>query len=97
MLALLPALVVEGNYMELNNITAAVFGTTLENRSFIPAAFGDFNSDKLTDMVVLKHDKKMVAVLLATEILFYFGTIYIDTKLLGKFGIFLSNFRSYFH
>ena len=24
------------------------------------------------------------AVLLATEILFYFGTIYIDTKLLGK-------------
>ena len=67
MLALLPALVVEGNYMELNNITAAVFGTTLENRSFIPAAFGDFNSDKLTDMVVLKHDKKMVAVLLATE------------------------------
>ena len=37
------------------------------------------------------------AVLLATEILFYFGTIYIDTKLLGKFGIFLSNFRSYFH
>ena len=25
------------------------------------------------------------AVLLATEILFYFGTIYIDTKLLGKF------------
>ena len=53
MLALLPALVVEGNYMELNNITAAVFGTTLENRSFTPAAFGDFNSDKLRDMVVL--------------------------------------------
>ena len=25
------------------------------------------------------------ALLLATEILFYFGTIYIDTKLLGKF------------
>ena len=27
------------------------------------------------------------AVLLVTELLFYFGTIYIDTKLLGKFGI----------
>ena len=37
------------------------------------------------------------AVLLATEILFYFGTIYIDTKLLGKFWIFSSNFLSYFH
>ena len=64
---LLPALVVKGNYMELTNITSAVFGTTQANRSFIPAAFGDFNSDKLTDMVVLKHSEKTVAVLLATE------------------------------
>ena len=64
---LLPALVVKGNYMELTNITSAVFGTTQANRSFIPAAFGDFNSDKLTDMVVLKDSEKTVAVLLATE------------------------------
>ena len=68
LVALLPALVVvEGNYMELTNITAAVFGTNQANRSFIPAAFGDFNSDKLTDMVVLKDSEKTVAVLLATE------------------------------
>lgn len=65
-MALLPALV-NGDYMELTNITAAVFGTTQANRSFIPAAFGDFNSDKLTDMVVLKDSEKTVAVLLATE------------------------------
>jgi len=64
--ALLPALV-NGDYMALTNITAAVFGTTQANRSFIPAAFGDFNSDKLTDMVVLKDSEKTVAVLLATE------------------------------
>ena len=31
------------------------------------ASPGDFNSDKSIDMVVLKHDKKMVAVLLATK------------------------------
>ena len=66
LLALLPALV-RCDYMELNNITTAVFGTTLDNRSFIPAAFGDFNSDKLTDMVVLRHDRHVVEVLLATE------------------------------
>ena len=66
LVALLPALV-NGDYMALTNITAAVFGTTQANRSFIPAAFGDFNSDKLTDMVVLKDSEKTVAVLLATE------------------------------
>ena len=30
-------------------------------------------------------------IILATEILFYFGTIYIDTKLLGKLDIFTQN------
>jgi len=53
--------------MDLTNITEAVFGQTKEKRSFIPAAFGDFNSDKQTDMVVLTDGQKSVAVLLATE------------------------------
>ena len=66
LMVLLPALV-KGDYMELTNITTAVFGTTKANRSFIPAAFGDFNSDKLTDMVVLKDNERTVAVLVATE------------------------------
>ena len=44
-----------------------MFGTSPESRSFIPAAFGDFNSDKLTDLVVLKNDRLAVEVLLARE------------------------------
>ena len=53
--------------LDLTNITEAVFGHTKDKRSFIPAAFGDFNSDKQTDLVVLKDMQKAVAVLLATE------------------------------
>lgn len=53
--------------LDLTNITRAVFGQTKEKRSFIPAAFGDFNSDKQTDLIVLKDMQKAVAVLLATE------------------------------
>ena len=53
--------------LDLTNITQAVFGQTKEKRSFIPAAFGDFNSDKQTDLIVLKDMQKAVAVLLATE------------------------------
>ena len=52
---------------DLLNITEAVFGHTKDKRSFIPAAFGDFNSAKQTDLVVLKDKQKAVAVLLATE------------------------------
>ena len=50
---------------DLNDITDSVFGN--EGNSFLPAAFGDFNSDKLTDIIVLKKDRKSVAVLLASE------------------------------
>ena len=57
------------NYMaeayDLRDITDSVFGN--EGNSFLPAAFGDFNSDKLTDIIVLKKDRKSVAVLLASE------------------------------
>ena len=50
---------------DLRDITDSVFGN--EKNSFLPAAFGDFNSDKLTDIIVLKKDRKSVAVLLASE------------------------------
>lgn len=66
LLAVLPSLVIS-QYRDLTNITEAVFGRSPSNRSFIPAAFGDFNSDKLTDLIVLTDRQKTVAVLLATE------------------------------
>ena len=50
---------------DLRDITDSVFGN--EGTYFLPAAFGDFNSDKLTDIIVLKKDRKSVAVLLASE------------------------------
>ena len=50
---------------DLRDITSLVFGK--DENSFVPAAFGDFNSDKLTDIFVLKEDQKSVAVLLASE------------------------------
>ena len=50
---------------DLRDITSLVFGK--DENSFVPAAFGDFNSDKLTDIFVLKEDGKSVAVLLASE------------------------------
>lgn len=52
---------------DLTNITEAVFGGTKEKRHFIPAAFGDFNSDKLTDLIALRDGQKTVQVLLATQ------------------------------
>ena len=50
---------------DLRDITDSVFGNS--DNSFLPAAFGDFNSDKLTDIIVLKKERKSVAVLLASE------------------------------
>ncbi|KAG0710928.1 T-cell immunomodulatory protein [Chionoecetes opilio] len=44
------------------NFTEYVFGT---NTNFLPAAFGDFNSDKLTDLFVVTEDGKTVAVLMS--------------------------------
>lgn len=52
---------------DLHNITGAVFGQAYGDSSFIPAAFGDFNSDKLTDFIVFDSDLKNVEVLLASE------------------------------
>lgn len=44
------------------NFTEYVFGT---NTNFLPAAFGDFNSDKLTDLFVVTEDGKTIEVLIS--------------------------------
>lgn len=44
------------------NFTEYVFGT---KTNFLPAAFGDFNSDKLTDLFVVTEDGKTVEVLIS--------------------------------
>ena len=55
---------------DLTDITASVFGNF---SGVVPAAFGDFNGDKLTDMFVLKvepeppYDIVTIIVLLAQE------------------------------
>jgi len=58
-----------GICFDLKDITGKVFGNS---SNIIPAAFGDFNSDKLTDMIVLKsvpNDDSIITlqVLLAKE------------------------------
>jgi len=52
---------------DLTNITESVFGRDQDSGAFLPAAFGDFNSDKLTDLVVLKNGRVTLQVLLATQ------------------------------
>lgn len=46
-----------------NDITGNVFGNI--SRGIVPAAFGDFNSDKLTDIFVIRDDGHAIEVLLA--------------------------------
>ena len=52
---------------DLTDVSAAVFGEDTDILKFLPAAFGDFNSDKLTDFIVLDGGQRTVAVLLASE------------------------------
>lgn len=47
-----------------SDITNQVFGTDYE---FLPAAFGDFNSDELTDLFVLRNNSKTIEVLLGSN------------------------------
>ncbi|XP_033220565.1 T-cell immunomodulatory protein isoform X3 [Belonocnema kinseyi] len=47
-----------------SDITPAVFGHVLDG---LPAAFGDFNSDELTDVFVLRKDGKTVEIMLAAD------------------------------
>ena len=52
---------------DLTAVTQAVFGEDALSKELIPAAFGDFNSDKLTDLIVFDSQGRTVAVLLASE------------------------------
>ena len=68
MYRLTPALVIFWTAVQcsdLTEVTEAVFGDA--SRDLIPAAFGDFNSDKLTDIIVFDSQRRSVAVLLASE------------------------------
>ncbi|XP_043271116.1 T-cell immunomodulatory protein [Venturia canescens] len=47
-----------------SDITRAVFGDVLDG---MPAAFGDFNSDELTDVFVLRKERKTLEILLASD------------------------------
>lgn len=47
-----------------SDITPIVFGNVLDG---MPAAFGDFDSDELTDVFVLRNNAKTVEILLAAE------------------------------
>lgn len=47
-----------------SNITPAVFGNVLDG---MPAAFGDFNSDELTDVFMLRKNGTTVEIFLAAE------------------------------
>ena len=56
-----------GQGSDLTSVTEAVFGVEAHSAQLIPAAFGDFNSDKLTDLIVFDSHGRSVAVLLASE------------------------------
>lgn len=47
-----------------NDITHTVFGDVLDG---LPAAFGDFNSDELTDVFVLRHEQTVVEIMFASD------------------------------
>lgn len=51
---------------QLKNVTSSVFGSHAKDLALFPVAFGDFNSDKLTDLFVLSSDdRSKVSVLLS--------------------------------
>ena len=55
----------------LRNVTGNIFG---EELSILPLAFGDFNSDKLTDLIVLDYaDRSKLSILLAKSQTFSLG------------------------
>ncbi|KAL3270196.1 hypothetical protein HHI36_009252 [Cryptolaemus montrouzieri] len=50
--------------VDSSDITKLIFGS---NTNGLPAAFGDFNSDELTDVFVLQDNERTVEILLANE------------------------------
>ena len=61
------------------NITNQVFGGS---KDYSPAAFGDFNSDKLIDMFVLQDDGKTLQVLIATSCNMLMNIVYNPNELI---------------
>ena len=55
-----------GFSQQLKNITKNIFGSG-DHVEMLPVAFGDFNSDKLTDIFVLNQDRNKLSILLARE------------------------------
>ena len=52
------------NGEQVRNITTNIFG---DNTQILPMAFGDFNSDKLTDVIAISLDRTKLSILLAEE------------------------------
>lgn len=50
--------------IKCSDISSAVFGNVLDG---MPAAFGDFNSDELTDVFVIREKGKLVQIMLAAD------------------------------
>ena len=60
-----------GDNPYLKNVTHNIFGDEV---AILPLAFGDFNSDKLTDLIVLDQaDRSKLSVLLARSQTFSLG------------------------
>ena len=61
---MLLAWIQNGCSMQLKNITTKIFGETTD---LLPVAFGDFNSDKMTDVIMVNKDRNKIFILLASE------------------------------
>lgn len=66
------ALTPRGQASLLKNVTNSVFHD--KGKGILPLAFGDFNSDKLTDIVVTTQSKEKITVLLARFTTFSIGS-----------------------
>ena len=54
-----------GSDRQVRNITSQIFGGNVKD--IVPVAFGDFNSDKLTDVIALNNERNKISILLAEE------------------------------
>lgn len=62
------------NTVKANNVTSQVFGTIQEG---IVAAFGDFNSDELTDVFLIRDRRQTLQILLGELTAFtFYNTIH---------------------
>lgn len=57
---LLQILIIFTSWIECSNITITAFGGI---RDALPSAYGDFNSDELTDIFILTAEQKTIQIL----------------------------------